>query len=528
MIGTPGRDALFQHTLRPDRREKARHTRLGDLDKGLGLLHADRADRVLADAARAAQHRQEPARLGPCLVADRQREPDAGPEGRTFARGGARRGIGQFLGRGMLGAVEPQAGSGDGPRPVQGKNTVGEGRLVLGQLVRPGGIGKEPLLVAAADLFGTGRARPLGHDARILQKPLDQAGGFGRDDERRQPLAPRTARPARSVQQGLAVRRQLGMDDEFEVRQVDAAGGHVGGHADAGPAVAHRLKRMRPLGLAQFARQAHDGKAAVREARRQTVHRRPRVGEDQRVLRIVEAQDVDDGILGVGLRDLEHLIGDVGMLGAVGQRGDPHRVALVVLRQRRDHRRHGGREQERPAVCRRLAQHELEILAEPEIEHLVGFVQDHDAKAAHVERSAPDMVGQATGRAHDDMRAAFERAAFVAHVHAAHARRKARTRLRVKPAKFARDLERQFARGCDDQRKRCCGGAEGFCVAQKAGRDRKAEADGLSRACLCRHQKIGVAQRGVGDSRLHRSECFVAAFSKCGRQGLDHAQVRSE
>ena len=46
------------------------------------------------------------------------------------------------------------------------------------------------------------------------------------------------------------------MDDQFEARQVDAAGGDVGRDADAGAPVAHRLQRVGALVLAEFAGQA--------------------------------------------------------------------------------------------------------------------------------------------------------------------------------------------------------------------------------------------------------------------------------
>ena len=42
----------------------------------------------------------------------------------------------------------------------------------------------------------------------------------------------------------LRIVRQIGVDDEIEVRQVDAARGDVGRDADAGAAVAQRLQRL--------------------------------------------------------------------------------------------------------------------------------------------------------------------------------------------------------------------------------------------------------------------------------------------
>ena len=43
------------------------------------------------------------------------------------------------------------------------------------------------------------------------------------------------------------------MDDEIEVRQVDAARGDIGGDADTGAPIPQRLQRLGSLVLRQFA-----------------------------------------------------------------------------------------------------------------------------------------------------------------------------------------------------------------------------------------------------------------------------------
>jgi hypothetical protein len=69
------------------------------------------------------------------------------------------------------------------------------------------------------------------------------------------------------VQQRVGIGRQIGMDHQFQPRQVDAARGHVGGDADPRPAVAQRLQRVAAFLLAQFARQRHHLEAAIAHAR---------------------------------------------------------------------------------------------------------------------------------------------------------------------------------------------------------------------------------------------------------------------
>ena len=62
--------------------------------------------------------------------------------------------------------------------------------------------------------------------------------------------APGAAGP---VQQRLLVGRQIGMDDEAEVGQVEAARGHVRRDADARTPVPDRLQRVVALLLRQLA-----------------------------------------------------------------------------------------------------------------------------------------------------------------------------------------------------------------------------------------------------------------------------------
>ena len=50
--------------------------------------------------------------------------------------------------------------------------------------------------------------------------------------------------------------RQVEMDDEAEIGQVDAAGGDIGGHTDPGAPVAQRLQGIAALALGQLARRA--------------------------------------------------------------------------------------------------------------------------------------------------------------------------------------------------------------------------------------------------------------------------------
>ena len=146
-----------------------------------------------------------------------------------------------------------------------------------------------------------------------------------------------------------------------------------------------------------------------------------RGAEDQRVLRLVVAQHVDDGILAVARGDSQRAVFDVDMLLLLAVGGDAHGIALVALGQLGDGVRDRCREHQRAALGGRCIEDEFEVFAEAEIEHLVGLVEHHRLQPRHVERAARDVVAQAAGRADDDMGAAFSARRSRAHVHAADA-----------------------------------------------------------------------------------------------------------
>ena len=86
--------------------------------------------------------------------------------------------------------------------------------------------------------------------------------------------------------QRLGVVRQVGVDDEVEARQVDAAGRDVGRDADPGAAVAQRLEGVVALVLAELARQRDDREAALEQAGLQVPHGLAGVAEDERGRRL--------------------------------------------------------------------------------------------------------------------------------------------------------------------------------------------------------------------------------------------------
>ena len=312
------------------------------------------------------------------------------------------------------------------------------------------------------------------------------------------------------------------MDHQFKVRQVDAAGGDIGGDTDPRTPVAQRLQRVGPLRLRQLTRQRHDREPPVGKARGQTRHGGAGVAEHDGVFGLVKAQHVDDRVFSVTRVHIQRAVFDIAVLFGFAHSGNALRVALVGFRQFGNRRRHGGREQQRAALFGGFGEDELKVFAKTEVEHLIRFVQHHGADRVEVDIVAFDVVTQTARRGDDDMRATVQRAALGPGVHATDAGGDHRARFAIKPRQLAADLHRQFACGRDNQRQRCACLAEMGVVAQECWRDGEAKAHRFARPGLGGNQKVLIVQRGVCDGLLYGGKCFITLLGKGIGNSLDH------
>ena len=187
------------------------------------------------------------------------------------------------------------------------------------------------------------------------------------------------------------------MDDEAQRWQVDAARGDVGGDADARPAIAQRLQRGVALALRMLARQRDDAEAAVLQGGVQPAHAFAGGAEADRGLGFMEAQQVDHRVLDLRRADGDRLVGDVAMAAGLADEVEAQRVALVAFGKTRDRARHGRGEQQRAARLGSRVEDLLEVLAKAHVEHLVGLVEDDTGEFGQIERTALEMVTQASG-----------------------------------------------------------------------------------------------------------------------------------
>ena len=208
---------------------------------------------------------------------------------------------------------------------------------------------------------------------------------------------------------------------------------------------------------------------------------------------------------------------------------DAQRVVLIVLRELDDLLREGRGEQQAAAALGRALQDEFEIVAEAEIEHLVGFVEHDGLELRQVEAPPLDMVAQAPGRPDDDMRALLEQHRLAARIHAADAGDHARACLGIEPGQFALHLQGEFARRRDDQRQRLLGAAELLGTVQQGLADGEPVGDGLARAGLRGDQQVAPARALFQHGALHRRGFGIIAVGerareRRAREGKGHAE----
>jgi hypothetical protein len=191
---------------------------------------------------------------------------------------------------------------------------------------------------------------------------------------------------------------------------------------------------------------------------------------------------------------------------------------LIAGCERKDLTWEGGADQVTPAAFGQRGEHGLECLAEAQIEHLVGFVEDDCLGIAQVERATSEMVAQATGGADDHDRAAGELSALAGHAGAACNDTHTDLELSVEPLEFAPNLGGELAgrgnqqdTGTCAERRRCVG--LGSAVDQERA-DHEAQGYGLTGTGARGNAEILAHEIGGKHSLLNGGEFAEAMLAE--------------
>ena len=294
----------------------------------------------------------------------------------------------------------------------------------------------------------------------------------------------------------LGVGGDVEVDDVADVRDVDAAREHVGGHEHVHLAVAELLEGALALALAAV---AVDGSARDAGAPQATA---AGVGA---VLGACEYDDAacalalehlcEQGVLGLerdGQRVLVDGLGDRPLAGDLHRSGVPHQVLDAADRplvQRRG-------EQERLALCGSLGDDLSHSGQKAHVEHAVGLVEDQDLDLAQACLALVDEVHKAARRRHEDVAAALEGGLLRLVADAAHDGEARVARALPDDVTDVGDLLGELAGRRDHEH---AGPVPAPRVAEAAHRG-KQEGRRLARAGLRRGQKVAALQ-GQGDGR---------------------------
>ena len=107
---------------------------------------------------------------------------------------------------------------------------AGEGDVFIGRGFGENGVGQKAFLVFGPDVFGGRCCAPRHFELSGVEQDVCFAAPVERHDQHAQAFFTRASGAAGAVQQGLAVIRQIGMNDKREIRQIETARRNVGGN----------------------------------------------------------------------------------------------------------------------------------------------------------------------------------------------------------------------------------------------------------------------------------------------------------
>ena len=522
----------------------------GDVEERVVGLDANGAHVCPADVATPARDRQQPTRVGAVKPAPGHAKGHP-PVGAAAARRAAvvRPRTGSWAGRTRHAVARSPSARGRpraivtgrhdgahlaGPRgPVQaclldearhGADHSGAGHDLLGDRHRvrvddlavavAGQPGHELLFARALDRVGPRDGLDFVGDLGAREAPRDRLVVRGSHEEHARALLARAPGPAAAVRVGLHVGGGLDLDDPRHVAHVDAARGDVGGDEGLDPPLPERGQRPVSLGLVHLAgERAHD-EARLGELARDARHVGPRAREDERLRVLVGEQQVHQRVDALARLDQVHDVLDVRVGVAQARALNVDRLLLEAIGQGNDVARERRRDQVRPALLRQQRQDRVEVLAEAEVEHRVGLVEDDRAQLARVDAAALEGVAQTPwGRDHD--RRVGRQGALLVDVRGppGHGRDADAQRLE-EPGELVGHLLGQLARRRQDEDAWTRGAPVLHREIVEQIPDGEADGDGLARARLRGDAQIAPLERLVEHRLLNGGQRVVALGSE--------------
>ena len=259
------------------------------------------------------------------------------------------------------------------------------------------------------------------------------------------------ASPADAVRVHFNVWRDVDIDHRFELLDIQAARGHIGGHQHRTTAVGKLHQHLVAVALFQVAMQGQRADALGLQHIHQVTTLLFGIAKGQGARGPEVVQQQAHRVQAFAFFHFIKTLANLRACGALAER-DLFGFTQEFFGQLLDTFRVGGREEQGLALFGRTACDGDDVVHEAHVEHAVGFVQHQGIERHQLQALALQVVDQAARCADDDMRAVgqavglrFDRRAATQHQHF-HVVFSAR-----QAAYFLRYLLGQFARGAQHQ-----------------------------------------------------------------------------
>ena len=210
------------------------------------LLNFDSANFTLGEITCLAEHRQQPTWFCIVLASNSQGKPNTAVKVFTpltlFAwLAFAHRRVQQLFRCRPVFAEDPYKGSCHLFRAKRFKHLLREFGFVLLNRFSQCWIAQQTLIVALQNFFSRRGLAPNSINLSAAQQAFGAATCSVRHNQGTHPFASGTARPATSVKQGFAVFRNVGVNNQLKVRQVNPTSRNICGDTHPSTAIAHGL-----------------------------------------------------------------------------------------------------------------------------------------------------------------------------------------------------------------------------------------------------------------------------------------------
>ena len=294
------------------------------------------------------------------------------------------------------------------------------------------------------------------------------------------------------------------VDDVGQVRDVDAAGGHVGRHQEAQVALARGGHDLFTVGLAQVRVEPAGGEALLLQRAGHALGFVLRVAEHDGALGIVDLDDLQE--LGDLVAEAQvHEVLDFEGADVIAAQRQELGALEPVLRHALNVGRQGGAEEQRLTRLGQVGEDLVDLRQEPHAQHLVRFVEHERADGCRRERAPSQVVEHPARRADHDLSAALDLFDLTRHRRAAVDRDDSDPAVLRQSLELTIDLECELTGRAQDQHLH-----RGRCTADQGVDDGHAERRRLAGSGSSLDDQVFAARGELEHGPLHRGGMGVA------------------